>query len=171
MSLGSNHKLLGGYVGLATSLALAIEYTKDGSPHVHGLVALSNLYSSNTLLDIAHMLKVSREAQNKDFVNRFTSYVNQLQRSRHFEPEKCAQHEDVLEDAFHCGQHESQCAMFRHLCSRPSFLFESSAQDVHEGSTWKKVPQSLSVDFVVHFSIIGTTRTVKATGNHCHTAD
>ena len=32
---------IGGCAGLATSMAFAVEYQKDGSPHAHGLVSLS----------------------------------------------------------------------------------------------------------------------------------
>ena len=46
---GCNQKLMGGCACLATALAFAVEYTKDGSPHAHGLVALSNLYSATSL--------------------------------------------------------------------------------------------------------------------------
>ena len=47
---GCNQKLMGGYAGLATALAFLVGYTKDGSPHAHGLVSLTNLYSTNSLL-------------------------------------------------------------------------------------------------------------------------
>ena len=45
---------MGGYAGLATALAFAVEYTKEGSPHGHGLVALCNLYSTNSLLAVSY---------------------------------------------------------------------------------------------------------------------
>eukprot|EP00973_Karenia_brevis_P029494 4069261-Karenia_brevis.AAC.1 len=61
---------MGGYAGLATALGFAVEYTKDGSPHGHGLVAVNNLYSTKTLWDIAQMLKANSAAQSAELVNR-----------------------------------------------------------------------------------------------------
>ena len=95
---GCNQKLMGGYAGLATALAFAVEYTKDGSPHGHGLVALSNLYSTATLLDIAKMLKANSAAESAELVSRVKNFVDHLQRSKHFHQD---QHEMYMyEHAF-----------------------------------------------------------------------
>ena len=71
---GCFQKLMDGYAGLATALAFAVEYTKDGSPHGHGLVALSNLYSTKSLWDIAEMLKGNAAAQSAEFVSRVKNF-------------------------------------------------------------------------------------------------
>ena len=86
---------MGGYAGLATALAFAVEYIKDGSPHGHGLVALSNLYSTS-LWDVAEMLKANTAAQSADFVNRVKNFIDHLQRSKHFNQEQHSQQEDSL---------------------------------------------------------------------------
>eukprot|EP00973_Karenia_brevis_P033040 4559888-Karenia_brevis.AAC.1 len=70
---------MGGYAGLATALASAVEYTRDGSPHGHGLVALRNLYSTASLKDIAEMLKANTAAESAVFVNRMKNFVDHLQ--------------------------------------------------------------------------------------------
>eukprot|EP00973_Karenia_brevis_P006190 843404-Karenia_brevis.AAC.1 len=70
---------MGGYAGLATALGFAVEYTKDGSPHGHGLVALNSLYSTSSLWDIAEILKANSAAENPEFVNRVKSFVDHLQ--------------------------------------------------------------------------------------------
>eukprot|EP00973_Karenia_brevis_P069899 9718248-Karenia_brevis.AAC.1 len=51
--MGCNHKLLGGCAGIATGLGFAVEYTKDAGAHAHGLRALANMYSRNTLSEIS----------------------------------------------------------------------------------------------------------------------
>lgn len=50
---GSNHKLLGGYAGVVTAMAFAMEWQKEATPHAHGAVTLSNLSSHNTLYQIS----------------------------------------------------------------------------------------------------------------------
>jgi len=41
--LGCNHKLMGGFAGIATSMAFANEYQGEGTPHGHGFVSLANM--------------------------------------------------------------------------------------------------------------------------------
>ena len=48
---------MGGYAGIATAIAMAVEYQKEMTPHGHGLVAVSNVYSHNTLPQIASKLE------------------------------------------------------------------------------------------------------------------
>eukprot|EP00973_Karenia_brevis_P064409 8949040-Karenia_brevis.AAC.1 len=98
---------MGGYADLATASAFAVEYTKDGSPHCHGLVALSNLYSTTSLWDVVDMLKANTAAESAEFVNRVKNFINHLQRSKHFNQEQHSQQEDLLEADFHEGQDES----------------------------------------------------------------
>ena len=43
--------------GLAEALAFDVGYTKEGSPHAHGFIALCNLYQRSTLEEIADVLK------------------------------------------------------------------------------------------------------------------
>ena len=145
--LGCNQKLLGGYAGLATSMGFSVEYTKEGTPHAHGLVALNNLYSTNSLWDIGAMLLANGKScatkgtenanalradsqhthsDGESFVCRMKNFVNHLQRSSHMDQEHHNNHQDMLEDAFHRGQDESKYPMFSHLSSRPAFLFESA---------------------------------------------
>eukprot|EP00973_Karenia_brevis_P058874 8197379-Karenia_brevis.AAC.1 len=69
---------MGGYAGLATALAFAVECTKDGSPHGHGIVALSNLYSTASLWDIAERLKANIAAQSAELVDRMKKFVDHL---------------------------------------------------------------------------------------------
>ena len=113
---GCNQRLMGGYAGLATALAIAVEYTKDGSPHGHGLVALCNLYSTNSLLDIAKMLKANSAAHSAEFVSRMKNFVDHLQRSKHFDQKQHSAREEMLETAFQFGQDESVNLIFHHLC-------------------------------------------------------
>ena len=47
--LGCNSKLMGGYAGVATALAFAIEYHGEATPHGHGFVSLANMYQHHTL--------------------------------------------------------------------------------------------------------------------------
>ena len=140
---------MGGYAGLATDLAFAVEYTKDGSPHAHGLVGLCNLYSTKSLWDIAEMLKANTATENAEFISRVKNFVDHLQRSKHFDQEQHTQREEVLEAAFQDGQDESVFPMFHHLCTKPAFLFKSAWQESSdceqskttssrtEGTQWK----------------------------------
>ena len=72
-----------------------------------------------------------------NLVSRIKNFVNHLQRSTHPEPEFHDQHQDMLEDAFHCGQDEEQYHLFSHLSTRPAFLFETAKMSHTEGKTWK----------------------------------
>ena len=55
--MGNNHKVMGGYAGIAVAMAFAVEFQKTAAPHAHGFVSLSNIYQHNHLENIAEMLK------------------------------------------------------------------------------------------------------------------
>eukprot|EP00973_Karenia_brevis_P058259 8110740-Karenia_brevis.AAC.1 len=67
---GSNHKLMGGYAGIATGLGFAVEYTTDAGAHAHGLCSLANMYSQNTLQEISSMLKVNSNTHGATVLDR-----------------------------------------------------------------------------------------------------
>ena len=48
---------MGGALGGASAIGLAIEYQAQSPPHGHGNVHLVNCYQYNTLYDIAQMIK------------------------------------------------------------------------------------------------------------------
>ena len=54
--LCGNNASLGGYAGIARAISMAVEYQKEAAPHTHSLVAVSNVYSHNTLPQIASKL-------------------------------------------------------------------------------------------------------------------
>ena len=64
-------------------------------------------------------------------------FVDHLQRSCHVDQEYHDEHQDMLEDAFHCGQDENAYPLFHNLSSRPAFLFEIANMNEAEGSVWK----------------------------------
>lgn len=55
--LGKNTKGMGGYAGLAESLALANEHQAEGTPHGHGFAVLNNIYQHGSLKDIADLIE------------------------------------------------------------------------------------------------------------------
>eukprot|EP00973_Karenia_brevis_P037384 5154039-Karenia_brevis.AAC.1 len=92
---------------LATALGFSVEYTKDGSPHGHGLVSLNRLYSTRSLLDIAQKLKANSATKGADLVDRVKNFIAHLQRSKRCTQEQDKRQEAVLEVAFEQRQDES----------------------------------------------------------------
>ena len=77
-------------------------------------------------------------SETPSFVSRIKNFVNHLQRSTHLEPEFHNEHQDILEDAFNCGQDEERYPSFAHLPTRPASLFQTAPMIRIEGTTWKE---------------------------------
>ena len=94
---GSNAKLMGGYAGLASGACFSVEYQKEASPHVHGLVALTNIFSHQSLHAITkHLQKVAMD-ERLALIQRIKSFVNHLERSSDFNVEQHTKQSDLLE--------------------------------------------------------------------------
>ena len=82
--LASNSKLMGGFAGVATSLAFANENQGEGTPHGHGFVSLANMYQHNTLQEIAAMLeRNARSLSCEEIVERVKTFCNHVQQESH----------------------------------------------------------------------------------------
>ena len=81
--LGTNMKLMGGYAGLATAMAFAIEYQGEATPHGHGFVSLANIYQHNNLHTISTMIQRSFEVlkDNAKLLNRIENFVKKQDKS------------------------------------------------------------------------------------------
>ena len=69
---------MGGYAGIAAAIAMAVEHQKEMTPHSHGQVAVSNVYSHNTLPQIAEMLDQNIRDVRHGLINRIQQYVNHI---------------------------------------------------------------------------------------------
>ena len=93
--MGNNHKIMGGYAGIALATAFANEFQGDGTPHGHGFVALANMYQFSTLEHISETLEHNvHNLPAKEMVERIVSFIEHLSREDHFDDEV---HQENLE--------------------------------------------------------------------------
>ena len=139
--MGCNNKLMGGFAGLATSLAFATEFQGDGTPHGHGFVSLANMYQHHTLEEIGRIIEHnSKGLSPKDMLDRVLQFVEHLQREDHFDNDSHQQNLPGLEEEFHTNN--AGPARNHYLSVRPWYFYErrnspylwSSTHSVHEGS-------------------------------------
>ena len=113
---------MGGYAGIATAIAMAVEYQKEMTPHGHGLVAVSNKYSHNTLPQIAAMLEDNIRDARRDLVNRIQQFVNHVQRSSHCVVETHNKNLDDIEQVTLAGKDEGLNPELKWLSFQPKLL-------------------------------------------------
>ena len=135
--LGSNHKLLGGFAGIATGLIFATEFQGEGTPHGHGFVALANLYQHNSLQDIAAMLENARTKNHADLVERVKAFCNHIQRESHIDEEQHLADLEKLEKGFNRSNDERVDPANTYLSVRTRSLFDSRTLC----SAWENAPQ------------------------------
>ena len=91
---GCNHKLMGGFAGIATAHAFVNEHQGEGTPHGHGFVALANIYAHCSLQEIATMLTHNATSvSGNDLLERIKAFCSHVQRESHCD---LAQHEADL---------------------------------------------------------------------------
>jgi hypothetical protein len=121
---GNNNKLLGGYAGIAQSLAVATEFQGDGTPHGHGLVSLANAYQHGSLEDIAKLLQQNVHGfKPEDMLNRIVAFQEHLQREDHFDNAAHQRNLNSLESEFHTNNMGPDRNYF--LSVRPRFSYEA----------------------------------------------
>ena len=84
---------MGGYAGLAEAMAFAVEFTKDGTPHGHGFVALCNMYQRGSLEDVAERLHQGhRVLSSEDVKQRIFRFSQHLHREKHYDQQRHESH-------------------------------------------------------------------------------
>ena len=137
---------MGGYAGIATAIAMAVEYQKEMTPHGHGLVAVSNVYSHNTLPEIAAMLEDNIRDARHDLVNRKQQLVNHVQRSSPCAVEAHNKNLHEIEQVTLAGKDEGCNPDLKWLSFQPKFLSSTTMP----GPEWKeKLRQALSAGIFI----------------------
>ena len=120
---------MGGYAGIATAIAMAVEPQKEMTPYAYGLVAVSNVYSHNTLPQIAELLDQNIRDVRHDLVNRIQQYVNHVQKSSHCVLETHNKNLDDIGQVTLAGKDEVPNPELKWLSFQPKFLFLQQCQD------------------------------------------
>ena len=128
--LGCNHKLVGGFAGIACAMAFANEFQGEGTNHGHGFVAMSNMYQHSTLHDIAAMLEENaRQMPADELVKRVKDYCAHVQRQSHMDPSSHEKNFSKMEEGFNTANDEALAPENVHLAARPKDIFNSQEMD------------------------------------------
>ena len=146
---GKNGLLMGGCAGIATAIAMAVEYQKEMAPHGHGVVAVSNVYFHNTLPQIAELLDKNIRDTRHDLVNRIQQYMNHVQRPSHCVVETHNKNLDDIEQLTLAGKDEGLNPDFKWISFQPNF-FSSTTMP---GPEWIRRYQALTT----RISILSTS--------------
>ena len=77
---------MGGFVGLATGLAIATEYQGEATPHEHGLASLANMFQQNSLQEIGSIIEQNaRGIDRQVMLNRLFKLVEHVDDAKHQE--------------------------------------------------------------------------------------
>ena len=126
--LGYNSKLMGGYAGLATALAFAVEYQGEATPHAYGFVSLANMYQYHTLEEVGRILEKNAQGMSPDvMLRRLFRFREHLQKEDHFYPQEHEDNLESLEKQFHANNAGPPENIY--ISVRPSFNGEPSSQE------------------------------------------